>query len=536
MFEVSQGDSVALTERADDSCADIEHNDSVPPRPLSEIPTSGWLGVELDITTADPAALNDFDLVEAILAFDKMSSWALARQATLLAEFARRRPADSAEALQSDTACPASPYAADEIGVALRLSRGTAAARLLHAQLLDTELAATRQAWQDGHLDATKVRAILDATFWLDPTKTTAVQERVLPRAPQQTAAQLRAALGRAIIAVDPAGAAQRHQQARRGRRVAITPEPDGMASLWALLTAPDALASYELLTRLARGMGADDPRGMDARRADLLAALLTGRLTVAAPDGDTDTDTTPNTAADAEIPVADKPEPADPEPRLTPDTAGSADEASNVPEPAPGRMPMPAPVTPGKPLIQVVVPFDTLTGAAEYPGDLIGYGPIPAPLAREIAANGIWKRLVTDPLSGTLLDHGRTTYRPPAALADFIRARDAYCRYPTCRHRAADSELDHTIAYAHDGGHTSQYNLYDGCGHHHHLKHDAPGWTVTQHRDGRITWTTPTGHSYTSEPYDYRVSDDLDLAAFHRPPDPPPPQPAPEVDADPPF
>src|ERR1051325_9069076 len=88
---------------------------------------------------------------------------------------------------------------------------------------------------------------------------------------------------------------------------------------------------------------------------------------------------------------------------------------------------------TAGKPLVQVVVPFDTLTGAAEHPAELVGYGSIPAPLAREIAADSVWRRLITDPLSGALLDHGRTTYRPPAALADFVRARDGHCRHPLC-------------------------------------------------------------------------------------------------------
>ena len=35
-----------------------------------------------------------------------------------------------------------------------------------------------------------------------------------------------------------------------------------------------DAVGAYTWLTRLARGLGAEDPRGMDARRADVLAAL----------------------------------------------------------------------------------------------------------------------------------------------------------------------------------------------------------------------------------------------------------------------
>ena len=57
-----------------------------------ELPTSGWLGVELDMTAAAPGGLDDAELVEAIVGFDRMASWALARQAALLAEFARRRP------------------------------------------------------------------------------------------------------------------------------------------------------------------------------------------------------------------------------------------------------------------------------------------------------------------------------------------------------------------------------------------------------------------------------------------------------------
>ena len=105
------------------------------------------------------------------------------------------------------------------------------------------------------------------------------MQARVVAEAPEQTLAQLRAALARALIAADPAGAAERHRKARAQRRVRLAELDDGMASLWALLAAPDAVACYEWLTRLARSLGKDDPRSMDARRADLLRDLLTGRL-----------------------------------------------------------------------------------------------------------------------------------------------------------------------------------------------------------------------------------------------------------------
>jgi HNH endonuclease/Domain of unknown function (DUF222) len=203
-----------------------------------------------------------------------------------------------------------------------------------------------------------------------------------------------------------------------------------------------------------------------------------------------------------------------DPDPGSAPgDSAGTGPAG----RPAPVR-----PVAPGKPLVQIVMAHSTLIGADDQPAELVGHGPIPADLARDIAADAVWHRLLTDPLSGTLLDYGRTTYHPPAALDDHIRARDQHCRFPHCRRRAIDTELDHVIAWA-DGGETSAANLRALCVHHHKLKHHA-GWHVEAHPDGRLTWTTPTGHQHTTEPHDYRA-------------EPPPagPEPPPDLDL-PPF
>ena len=115
------------------------------------------------------------------------------------------------------------------------------------------------------------------------------------------------------------------------------------------------------------------------------------------------------------------------------------------------------------------------------------------------------------------MLDHSRDTYRPPAALADFIRARDLYCRMPGCRRQANNCELDHTIDWA-KGGTTTHTNLYTGCLHDHRLK-DRPGWSVRQTPDGRVEWTTPTGHRYHSDPHDYRPNDDPDPPLLRLPP-----------------
>jgi hypothetical protein len=169
-----------------------------------------------------------------------------------------------------------------------------------------------------------------------------------------------------------------------------------------------------------------------------------------------------------------------------TPSEADGADSEADGAGGVGGSGSPPRPVNPGKPLVQVLMPFSTLIGADDQPCELVGHGPIPAGLAREIATDAVLKRLVYDPLSGTVLDHGRTTYRPPAGLADFVKARDVYCRGPICRRRALDGHLDHITPYPH--GPTNDKNLQGCCGHEHRMKH-APGWAVRALPDGRIQW-----------------------------------------------
>jgi hypothetical protein len=303
--------------------------------------------------------------------------------------------------------------------------------------------------------------------------------------------------------------------------------------------------------------MGAEDPRTMDARRADLLVGLLTGQLVAGADltfvdDGADDGRTRGNDDSNATDPAhptaesaqaAESPQAAESTQAVESTQAAEATSPTGAAEatttgaeaggPAAGAdgagaclrdgrgLPV-RPVTPGKPLIQIVMADSTLLGADDRPAELVGHGPIPAPLAREIAADAVWRRLVTDPLSGTVLDYGRTTYHPPAGLADHVRARDRYCRFPLCRRKAADAELDHALAWA-DGGTTSAGNLHALCLHHHKLKHHA-GWRIEAHPDGRLTWMTPTGHRHTTRPHDHRPEPPPPPAPTRQGPDPDPP------------
>ncbi len=105
------------------------------------------------------------------------------------------------------------------------------------------------------------------------------------------------------------------------------------------------------------------------------------------------------------------------------------------------------------------------------------------------------------DPDRSDRLDQKR--YRPSAALDRAVRARDVTCRFPGCR-RSADSagtDLDHTIPWP--DGPTSAANLAVLCRRHHRLKHTA-GWNVNLDPTGVMTWTTPTGRTLQTHPWQY--------------------------------
>ena len=124
----------------------------------------------------------------------------------------------------------------------------------------------------------------------------------------------------------------------------------------------------------------------------------------------------------------------------------------------------------------------------------------VPALTAWALAAGGTWRRLVTDPVSGTVVDVGRTRYRPPAGLADLVRARDRACVFPTCQTPAERCDIDHLTAWSH-GGTTSLDNLVVLCEAHHRLKH-TPGWALTRNNtSGTLSWHTPDKTIYQRHP-----------------------------------
>src|SRR5882724_2892407 len=151
----------------------------------------------------------------------------------------------------------------------------------------------------------------------------------------------------------------------------------------------------------------------------------------------------------------------------------------------------------PGKHTVDVrlTVSEKTLLGLTNDPGYLEGYGDITASAARELAAEGTWRKVLTDEV-GNLKGIGKHKYRPPAALAEFVKTRDRQCRFPGCSVTVCD--LDHVIRYG--DGETEECNLCCLCRHHHKLKHEK-GYKVVLDPDGTCHWTTPLGRKYVTTP-----------------------------------
>lgn len=371
------------------------------------------------LLATDPAGLGGYELVSFLGATERLTAWAQSRQHDAIRELARRRPAPIEPGGPGEVlpAGGVSEFAANEIAAELRISVGGAQARL-HLALDLARLPGTRLALAGGRLDLTKARAIAEATNVLDDTAALVAEARVLPRAPEQTIGALRQCLARAVLAADPAAAQTRHLKAVKGRRVELWSLPDGMAALYAALPAADAIACHTWLTALAQKAkgtgGPGDDRTMDQHRADALADIAHAGLT---------TDELPRRH--------------------------------------------------GRPVqIQVAVAASTLLGLDYQPGELRGYGPITAQVARILAGDATWKRILTDPGTGAVLDVGTTRYRPPQHLADHVIARDQTCRGPGCRVPANRTDLDHSIRFP--DGPTAEHNLGCQCDHCHRMKHET--------------------------------------------------------------
>ena len=444
--------------------------------PLGRARELRGVGLALALDRLDPDELGEAELVDAAELWSAVVAFAEARRGRTAASLERRieEKYGSAGNLHRDRRGNPLPVAATELCMRLGMSRAAAGVIVRTGVLLEGQLCATGQALERGEIDQRKAEIIAAALDGKAFPLTAAVEDEVLPRAGRRTHRQLQNDLTDALLRLDPRGAQQRHQAARARRCVTHPrPLPDGMVGTYLVAPAADGLALDLALDAAARSLrAAGDRRTIDQLRADLLTGVGTDAL---------------RTGWFGQAPA----QPALPLPGSgTPDDPAAAETLpTGVRLAAVGGVPV---------QINVTVPLSTLLGGDE-PADLDGHGPIDAVTARALALGGTWRRLVTDPLSGVVLDVGQTRYRVPADLARIVRARDRTCFRPGCSARAGGCQLDHNRPFSH-GGSTALTNLGPGCEIDHELKTLGYFW-VRQLPGGIFEWISrTTGHTYRRE------------------------------------
>ena len=225
-----------------------------------------------DAVTSDGLSrLDDDELVGVLRAWQRLESWSAAGLLSVAAELARRRPAErTPAAAPGEFPGQLSEFASDELAAALTMTARAGSQCLDLALDLAQRLPGTARALHAGRIDRFKARIIADALRALTDEDARNVEDRVLPAAEHQTSGQLRAAVARAMLAVDPEAAERRRKQAEQDPCVRRWREESGTAALAGYgLPSADVLEADQRLTNRALDLRASGICGtLDELRA----------------------------------------------------------------------------------------------------------------------------------------------------------------------------------------------------------------------------------------------------------------------------
>ncbi len=501
------------------------------------------LGLEVSGLVAD-------DAHEVVLACERLVRAAHAVQAEAMVTAAGPEPVVDEESGRE-------PVDADAewLAVGLGGSRQFQLGRIDTARYLCAWLPRTWEAMRSGEWGVYEAGLMVRAAQSLTrPDLIGRLEERIVPGGTFDLARKLR----RAVARIDPAAVERKKQRARAERSLSFFRDRFGEGEAGLSGSAPSPLMALiaAAIDLDARPRQEGDCRTIEMRRFDVLADWARQRLGLPTenshPSEPTPADAEAARAAagallgyaqaaggtsgasgesagmapanghpDGAVPEADVPTAAVPEASIPEAVGPGAAEpggGATAALPTIAAPELPAPVQIGSPLlhqakrcgscgragppaipISVTVSLDTLLGLSREPAELTGWGLLDPDTARDLAADGAWRRWLCDPTTGHLLDAGARIYRPSAALARFVRARDRTCRWPNCHQPAIRCDLDHTEAFE-DGGPTTCANLCTLCRRHHRLKHESDG-SYQQDPDGRTTWTDSHGRVHVRLP-----------------------------------
>jgi len=402
-----------------------------------------------ELIEINPRSLSSSGRIDYLSALDRQESWLCALKQEALVAIA----GEYADEDGGIFGC-VDDEEREDVATALRLSPTTAQGRIDVARVLVGHLPNTISALSTGEISVAHATVIARETATairngLSPESVFRVEQTALAHAEFHTPGQVASKVKTTIAQLAPEEFEEVADRARDARRVSCYPESDGMATVIAILPAEDAQLVMKSIEAFIVKRNSDDSEesnktsdwsllSADMKRADALTSI----------------------AAQALASLAD-----DVRPHRRPFT------------------------------VSVAVDLPTLLGLAENPGQLAGYGPIPASVARRLAADATWQRFISDPTTGNLLDFGRETYLPPQELVDFLLARDRVCRFPGCRRTGQSLDIDHAKSWE-TGGETNPANLGLLCRRHHRMKTHG-GWNLQSNPDGSCLWTSPKGKTF---------------------------------------
>lgn len=336
--------------------------------------------------------------------------------------------------------------AAADLGVRLGLSEPTVRTRAFHTDTLRERCPGLWTAFLSGQVSEQNANTAAQHAASLPDTAPDAWAEfdaQLLEAARRMPPAKFRLRARVVRERVHPESLDDRQRRAAEDRNVWVTAEHDGMATLNVFAPATEVHAAHRRADAHARHLRTQpgEERTLAQIRTDVLLDLL-----------------------------------------------------------ARGETPQTGP-TPARAAVAITVPVMTLLGESVEPATLDGYGPIDTDTARRLAGDASsWVRILTHPVTGTVLDVDRITYRVPKALRRWLGVRDPVCIGPGCTRPARDCDIDHRLEWQY-GGATTDTNLAPLCEPHHVLKTKST-WKL--HRDettGATWWITPTGDTVDLEP-----------------------------------
>ena len=455
-------------------------------------------GIEMvnELWKISPESLDYAGRVDYLAAIEKQSGWFNVWMQNAIVAIAGGEPsrADSMYSGVDDSE-------REEIATALRMSGSTAQGRIDVARTLTQYLPGATAALAIGDISPAHANVIARESAQLirqgvAPEVLKLIEDEAIAHAEFHTPAQVANKVRSCIAMFAPEQFEAAVVEEKSTRRVSCYPNANGMATIVAFLPAADAQTIMLAIDRLAyktNGVAKEKLREFQEKSGYRMRANSSAPFpsqpdfTSAVNDADLNTGADSNVGAVPSFNLtdfsADLMDPMDAH-RADAMTAIAAlfletneDQVMNH-----GR-----PIT-----VNLTIDLPTLLGLSENPGQLSGYGAIPATVARELAADGKWRKFITDPTTGNLLDFGRESYLPPQALRDFLLARDRTCRFPGCRRSGIKGEIDHAIPWE-EGGETSPKNLGLLCKRHHQLKTHG-GWKLESFEDGSCEWTSPLG------------------------------------------